>query len=269
MSITWVLERGVFSDNHDRLAQALSERNLNQVDWNDAWLDTNQFPCLDGECVVFHGCLANADFIAKKQFWNPGAYCNEKQFECSHWYPEAEQWLVQKDWSKTTVEHLVNDPESCLKSINRGHFFVRPNSPLKPFSGRVLHKDHISMAALDFGFYYDDPQSEVIISSIQSITSEWRYVVCNKEVIAGSSYTADNRQATDNGWQGEPLNLAKEIASHMRPPEDVYVLDICLSSDGLKLLELNPFSGADLYHCDRAAVVEAVSDVMVKSCQPY
>ena len=34
--------------------------------------------------------------------------------------------------------------------------FVRPDSPLKPFSGRVLDRDSISLAALDHGFYFDD-----------------------------------------------------------------------------------------------------------------
>jgi hypothetical protein len=30
---------------------------------------------------------------------------------------------------------------------------VRPDSPLKPFSGRVLRSDQISLATLDRGFY--------------------------------------------------------------------------------------------------------------------
>jgi len=42
----------------------------------------------------------------------------------------------------------------------------------------------------------------------------------------------------------------------------VFVLDVCRTPDGLKLLELNPFSGADLYSCDRHAVMAAVHAVV-------
>jgi len=39
----------------------------------------------------------------------------------------------------------------------------------------------------------------------------------------------------------------------------VLVLDTCEGDHALFLLEINPFSGADLYACDRAAVVSADS----------
>jgi hypothetical protein len=39
----------------------------------------------------------------------------------------------------------------------------------------------------------------------------------------------------------------------------MYVLDVCDCDGALKLLELNPFSGADLYAADPDTVVRAVS----------
>jgi len=41
-------------------------------------------------------------------------------------------------------------------------------------------------------------------------------------------------------------------------------MDVCEADGQLHLLELNPFSGADLYSCDRAAVVSAVSQTAVE-----
>lgn len=37
------------------------------------------------------------------------------------------------------------------------------------------------------------------------------------------------------------------------------MLDVCEADGRLRLLELNPFSGADLYACDRREVVATVS----------
>jgi hypothetical protein len=45
-------------------------------------------------------------------------------------------------------------------------------------------------------------------------------------------------------------------------PQEVYVLDICESGSELRLLELNPFSGADLYACDAADVAKQVAAVV-------
>ena len=43
--------------------------------------------------------------------------------------------------------------------------------------------------------------------------------------------------------------------------EIVYVLDVCQCNGELRLLELNPFGGADLYACDAYAIIDSVSAV--------
>ncbi|MEM6468488.1 MAG: hypothetical protein AAF802_02885 [Planctomycetota bacterium] len=51
----------------------------------------------------------------------------------------------------------------------------------------------------------------------------------------------------------------------MLPPCPVFVLDICQVSDEYRLIELNPFGGADLYGCDSNAIVQAVSEFAMNS----
>ena len=84
-------------------------------------------------------------------------------------------------------------------------------------------------------------------------------MVAAGDLVAGSSYVADGRQP------GIPLDResaewrnAADLAARLVAPDPVFVLDVCEVPTGLRLLELNPFSGADLYGCDRAAVVAAV-----------
>ena len=47
----------------------------------------------------------------------------------------------------------------------------------------------------------------------------------------------------------------------MTAPDPVYVLDVCEADTGLRLLELNPFSGADLYACSGSEIVRHVGEV--------
>jgi hypothetical protein len=68
----------------------------------------------------------------------------------------------------------------------------------------------------------------------------------------------------DSDVESEVWDFAAEIATELTPPQRVYVLDVCETEDGYRLLELNPFSGADLYGCDLDAVVAAVAGVVAK-----
>jgi hypothetical protein len=158
------------------------------------------------------------------------------------------------------VRDLVADPVVALAPIGSPDtFFVRPDSPLKPFSGRVLEREALSLKALDHGFYYDDALLPVVATPARQVGREWRYVIADGRAVAGSAYDSDGRSARKDDPSGGPWLLASGIAAELEPPEPVYIMDICEADGALYLLELNPFSGADLYACDREAVVCAVS----------
>ena len=67
------------------------------------------------------------------------------------------------------------------------------------------------------------------------------------------------RRAATTKIPAEALALAKEIVGVLPAPDPVYVLDLARTEAGLGLVELNPFSGSDLYGCDRDAIVAAVA----------
>jgi hypothetical protein len=258
--LTWVLEAEVFPDSHERMHAAVAEAGHEVLLWKDAWLEDDSWPRLSGTPVVFHGSLGNAAQLAAQGAWTPGAYCNTARFHCSSWYPGASAWLLQASWVRTTAAGLVESLPAVLGQLgDPDRFFVRPDSPLKPFSGRVLHRDAVTLAALDHGFYFDDELLPVIVAPVRDVGREWRYVVVGSDVVAGSAYLADGRTALPDDPSGEPWRTAAQIARALDAPEEVYVLDVCESDGHLRLLELNPFSGADLYACDRREVVAAVS----------
>jgi hypothetical protein len=128
----------------------------------------------------------------------------------------------------------------------------------------VLNRDDVSLAALDFGFYFDDPDLPVVVTPARTIGREWRYVVAEGQLVAGSAYSADGRTAMLDNPGGEPWQFAEKVAKALEPPEEVYVLDVCEAEGELKLLELNPFSGADLYGCSAHDVVKTVSEAAMR-----
>lgn len=254
--ITWVLERAVFSDDDEGLARAVREDRGGVVAWSEDWWVNGRWLKAAGEAVLFHGSLANADRIARELPWSPGAFCSTAKFACTAWWPDVAHHLVSDSYLATTVGSLVADgPPSEFGD----RVFVRPDSALKPFSGRVLGRDAVTLASLDHGFYYDDLDLPVMVSPAVRVGAEWRFVINAQGVVVGSSYEADGRTAgqaitsTHEAWA-----YADEVAADLTSPDPLFVMDICQTDLGYRLLELNPFSGADLYGCERPAVVQAV-----------
>ncbi len=264
MTLKWILERDIFSDNHDKLAAAVEKMGQEVVTWDDDWWETSKIADYNGKNAIFHGSLGNAARINAETSWIPGAYCNVEAFNCSSWYPKAEEWLVNSKWVLTTVMDLVHNPEETLQQLGLKDqfFFVRPNSPLKPFSGRLVAIENLSLKALDHGFYYDDTSLEVIVSPPKSIRAEWRYIVVGGKVVTGSGYIAETRTAVAVDPKGDQWQYAQYFANKIEPPEDVYIMDVCLVDNEMKLLELNPFSGADLYACDRDIIVKSITEIV-------
>lgn len=261
-TVTWVLEAEVFPESHASMRDAVLSNQQDVVIWRDDWLRSGRWPPLDDCAVVFYGSLGNADIISRRLPWRPGAFCNAEAFRCSRWYPRAERWLLHRRWAVVPARELVSSPDHSLASIGVPEsVFVRPDSPLKPFSGRVLRRDGISLRALDHGFYYSDEMLPVVVAPVRRIDREWRYVVVGAEIVAGSAYVAERREASPDTPDGSPWRFAADVAQGLEAPEAAYVLDVCEADGDLHLLEINPFSGADLYACDRIKVVGAVSQL--------
>ena len=257
---SWVIEPQVFPATYERFSSAICDAGHRVVEWSDDWWRSGNWPSLGTEPIVFHGSLGNAARIHTELFWQPGAFCNVAAFHCSQWYPVVARWLIHRRWHLTCADELVEHSGEILRHIGSPErFFVRPDSPLKPFAGRVLSREQLSLKALDHGFYYGDASLSVIIAPVREIGREWRYVVVMGGIVAGSAYEATRRQQRPDDPTGEPWKFAAHIAANIPAPDEVYVLDICEADGDLHLMELNPFSGADLYACDANSIVAAVS----------
>lgn len=256
----WLVEVDAFGERGDELLHAAMARGHRATPWEDGWWESGAFPVRPGERVVFHGSLGNAARIRSETSWEPGAYCHVEAFLCSGWYAAAARWLLTREHVFTTVGALAEAPREVTSSLGRPEqVFVRPDSPLKPFSGRVLAVGELSLEALDFGFYYEDPALPVVVSRVEEVGEECRFVVVDRRMVASSAYVAEGRGAA-GAVDSEFARLAAEVAAELPPPEPIYVLDLVRTPDGPRLLELNPFSGADLYGCDRGAIVAAVAE---------
>ena len=186
-AVTRVVEPMAFSDAYATFCDAIDALGHERLIWDDErGAGARLRPA--NRAVVFHGSLGAADRVRRALPWTPGAFCAAEAFCCSAWYPRASAWLLNRRWKRTTVAALVADPLGVAGALAvAGRVFVRPDSPLKPFSGRVCALDDLSLAALDFGFYYGDPSTPVIVAPVEPVEREWRFVVASNIAAARPS----------------------------------------------------------------------------------
>jgi hypothetical protein len=241
--VTWILEA------HSSLASAVEAAGHRLVRWDEAWWATDQWPDLLDGPVVFHGSLATAEQIGRAlPRWTPGAYCAAAAFRCSAWYRRARPWLVHQRWRRIAASALAADPEGALAPLGSPELvFLRPDGELAA-SGRVLPRTDLRLAVLALAHHHGDPALRVIVAPARTIGRQWRFVVAERTVIAGSE-----------GPPRDAWALAAEVAEKLPPPEEVYVADLCEADGELRLRALGPFSGTDLLSAPPAPIVSAVT----------
>ena len=163
-AVVWVLEKDAFPQSHNELKEAVLANGHGCLEWCDEWLESENPPVIEGRKVVFHGSLANADAIRRWDRWNPGAFCDTRKFNCSAWYSQARSRLVNHLWRTTTVADFVANPEAYFEAMGADSVFVRPDGPLKEFSGRVVTRSKLTLQALDYGYYYCSRAGYLMVS---------------------------------------------------------------------------------------------------------
>lgn len=263
MTVHWLIESDVFPCTAPRITGALNARGRPWTRYHDD-IGTSEWPPVDAT-VIFWGSLGAAYAERVAAAWTPGAVGNIACFHCSHYYPRLEpSVLANADVVFSTVEEFVADPRTVIDrfgSVER--VFVRPDSPLKPFSGRQIAIADISLEALDHGFYYDDVSLPIVVSRVKTVQREWRFVIADGAVVTGCEYI-ESREGAGLDIPHEARAVAARLAAGSWQPARLYIADIGESDGDLRVIELNPFSGADLYDSDPEAVIDAVDRLFGK-----
>lgn len=271
MNVGWLIDADMFGGYRDQLVAAIREQGHDAklihapsppFRWDDVGCSYREtFP--EDSCVISHGDIELVTRIHHERRWTPGAFCTVENFFFSNYVCQYGQYLLNRDYIMLPFGEVGRQKDFLFDTV--GHddrIFVRPDSPLKLFTGQIASRSTFAADIEFMGFYEFPINSLVVVSSPKAITNEWRFVVANGKVVAGSQYKqgADLDYRAD--YDSKAFDLAASIAANDYEPDPAWVLDICKTSDGsYHLLEIGGFSFADLYACNMADVVTAVSAV--------
>jgi len=236
--------------------------------WESCKLD--HYP--DNDCVVFYGTLNLGRQLQRQKGWIPGAYCNFKNLCCKTYYSYWAKYLFNQDYIMLPFMEIKRRQDWIYDNYGVDDtIFIRPDSGAKTFAGQTLAKEMIDKEFKLFANYASMPSDEIItvISSAKVIDEEFRIVIVDKKIVAGSQYKKDGKLDISTRVPRQAWELAKQIAQEEWQPDIAYTLDICKSNGEYSMLEANSFSCSGLYLCDPEPIVRELSKVALREWKEH
>lgn len=220
--------------------------------------------------VICYGDINFIGHVCRTCALIPGAWCNFDNMRCGTYYAYLGKYLLNHKYGMLPIGDLLRRwDDNFARCINA--WFIRPDSGAKPFTGFVVEpygKHKIQQLVDSVG-----PETLVVIAPEKEITAEWRFVVCDRKVVAGCQYLpVESPMAYDfaGDFNAPPsVRLANKIASQAWQPDLCYTVDIAESDGDMYLLEINSFSAAGFYDCDIKSIVKNASLAAIKEWKEY
>lgn len=190
--------------------------------------------------------------IAKKNGWLPGIYDID-------WFPY--QSLIEC-LGKDVLNHDAVFGKFGSIVPNSDMFFFRPTHDGKEFAGVLksagqLKEWQAKVGKLGENVLSLDVDTEVMCSSIKGIYNEFRYFVVDGRVVTGSQYKLGKKVIYDKTDEG--IDNAQKFVDILNDTiKQPYVIDLALTSEGYKVIELNTLNCAGFYASDMQKLVHAL-----------
>lgn len=147
-----------------------------------------------------------------------------------------------------------------------GAIFLKPFSNAKVFTGLSITEEEFDHEINCLRqIQRPDEHLLCVVAPIKDIVGEYRFVIVDRKIVAGSQYRWDGKLDIRIDIPAACWAMAEEVAELPWQPDDAYVVDIAQVPDGTaRVVEMNALSTSGLYACDTRAIVEAVTNHLRK-----
>lgn len=264
MTVTWVIERDVFSEEcFDEMVIHFKQKFIpyhivriipfvHEIE--------GKVPQIEGPCVVY-GSIGSQK-LAKAHGWTPGVWTND-QFN--------ETVLTEKlgGYALNYYGSRKVKFKNVLKEISLPVFFIKPDTDTKEFAGMVIEREEFDnwyqkMYTMGYLGKEDDiMELDVVVSPPRDIGCEWRLVIIEGKVSEYSIYRQYQKVMPQHYAPPEVIRFAERMAEK-HSPADVFVMDVCETIGGFKVVEYNTFNSSGLYKCYIPKLIDDVNNFVEK-----
>lgn len=215
----------------------------------------------DPDNVIFFGAYSLWRY-AEKHGLKPGVFLIRPFLHEPPWQP----FLLNAEAEVVPVSALPDRLET--EPSNRAWFW-RPVDDSKAVPGRVQFTSDISnIASKVLALAPDDipqgslrPDTDVMLCPPAKIRAEWRLWIVGGEVVTFSLYKQGTQVLYQPSIDADALAFGQSLVELNPNYSPAYVLDICRTDQGLRLLETNCLNAAGFYAADLQRLVAALSQM--------
>lgn len=203
-------------------------------------------------------CWGSVKFahISKQYDWSPGSMFNE-----NHDYRVYSQYYKENMLNYDSIiiglgEELVFDAE---------YFFARPCQDTKLFTGQCFSKDawrdfakwHLTNSTTSFTEINES--TPIQVSKMKVINQEIRFFIIDGKIVTASQYVMNERTIYAENHDEDVHAFVNDMIKIYQPAE-AFVMDIAVTPNGLKIVEINCINCSGLYDCDVQKIVMALEN---------
>lgn len=255
----WLIEDGVFPEYQKELISEIQKQcsGYRLID-RDSYVSPDINKYLP---VIYYGSQSLVNSMLRFSVWY-----NKETFKCSSYYPKYGNKLFNKDYVLVPAgdfERLRYNLEYYFSPHGNGigPLFIRPNSGFKHFTGGIVKHAETLKQFLAGQVMFDEEL--ILVSSQKDINREWRLLIVDGKVVAGSQYREANEIKIKKGYPKEVVKFAESCMDWT--PDSCFILDIVEDArEDLFIMEINSFNTSGLYESELSEVVKAVSKQAIK-----
>jgi hypothetical protein len=251
----YIIQENVFREtNYNLIFETLTKLGLEfEVIKVESNSDTFEFKT-DRKDVFTFGSIRMAKLSAQND-WNPGSFFGNNH-DYSVYSEHYKENLLNYDCEIKTFGDKLEWFPNELK-------FIRPCKDSKLFNGSVFSKikweDKVEQTQQNpYYLKLDEPQL-IQIGTVKTIYKEARVWIVDGKVVTSSYYRyGQNVEYTEN-VEPEGLEFAQSMVDLYQVAE-CFVMDICLTPDGWKIVEINCINCSGFYKGDLQKIVIALEN---------
>jgi ATP-grasp domain, R2K clade family 3 len=276
MKPTWLIETGVWKgDNVSRMIGIIRGLGLTVHTEEHTPLRPSEFDTLDDAPdypIIYYGSLNTVEYLrVRRPHWVPLIWFDSVAFSCQSYYARWGAYLLQERYGFYPLGELLRLKEQLYCMYGKEEMiFIRPDDNDKSFSGRLVPLDNFSQWYEEAQAGKPNPAALVVVSAPIQAGGEWRFVIADRKVVAGTHYKWAGKVTSSSDDVKNAGAFAEDIAAAPWQPASIYVVDITRTSTGrYRLVEIGGINSAGLYHCELLPVIQAMNGIATRDFRSW
>ena len=250
----YVIQENVFrEENYDKIFETMKRLKLPyEILRFDKNGEFNKLMNRRKDVFVFGSVRAAR--LATQMEWVPGSF-----------YGKNHDFEIYKDYYKKNLlnyDSLLKDIADPIVWEPNEVKFIRPSKDSKVFNGKLYSKikweDTVQMVKEKYLGVM--PPVTIQVTSPKKIYKEARIWIVDGKVVTSSYYKFGDNVVWTEDVEPEGLEFAQRMAD-LYKVAPAFVMDICLTPDGWKIVEINCVNCSGFYRGDLQKLVMALEDL--------